>query len=100
MLCKKIYSHIVVNILTEFQFKFLPRDSTTNKLTYHFCCEALDAGNEARVVFSVGFFQLKKDRLIVWVRPGGRPGGLLGGRADGVLNNFMLKFSMPPPRSI
>lgn len=60
MLCKKIYSHIVVNILTEFQFKFLPRDSTTNKLTYHFCCEALDAGNEARVVFLAGFFSTKE----------------------------------------
>ena len=49
-ICIIIYKH---NLLSSLQSGFIPGDSTVNQLTYLYntFCQALDSGNEVRVVF-------------------------------------------------
>ena len=51
---KHLFNHLRDNnIFTSFQSGFIPRDSTTNQLTflYNTFCQALVAGKEVRAVF-------------------------------------------------
>lgn len=80
---KHLYNHFHDNrILTPLQSGFMPRDSTTNQLTflYNSFCQALDSGKEVRVVFcdvSKAFDRVWHLGLLCKLRAAGISGNLL-----------------------
>ena len=80
---KHLYNHFHDNrILTPLQSGFMPRDSTTNQLTflYNSFCLALDSGKEARVVFcdvSKAFDRVWHQGLLCKLRAAGISGNML-----------------------
>ena len=64
---KQLYNYVKShNLITPLQSGFIPGDSTTFQLihTYHTICEAVDSGNEVRVVFC----DIRKAFDRVWLR--------------------------------
>ena len=80
---KHLYNHLHDNgVLTPLQSGFIPRDSTTNQLTflYNTFCQALDSGIEIRVVFcdvSKAFDRVWHKGLLCKLRAAGISGNLL-----------------------
>ena len=103
------------NLLTPFQSRFIPGDSTTNQLLhiYHMFCEAVDNGKDVRVVFcdiSKVFDRVRYKSLLYKLAPMGSLDSLLrwftsylSGRrqrvvVDGIVSDWAsILAGVPPP---
>ena len=101
---KHLYNHFHDNrILTPLQSGFMPRDSTTNQLTflYNSFCQALDSGKEVRVVFcdvSKAFDRVCHQGLLYKLRAAGISGSLLSWIGT-YLTNRRQKVILPDSHS-